>query len=684
MENTPTPNSDFENYLRKNLQQIDAKPDDNVWANIAGKQAQPNLLQKRRRYGMYAAGAVLLILSAVGYWSRQQSTATTNDAKAVQQQEQAVPGNNALPMAGVEPSTLLNTASSAATQNTKKHAFIPNFSPRVNSVPAASIRFQAENGIHYENPATGTSVNIPANSLVDQNGQAVTGESELFFREYRTIEEFLASGIPMHYADARGPFYFNSSGMFEVRVSQAGTPLQMAAGKRYDVNFSSTAQLDNASLYYLDDKTGEWVFRPDAAFDQAKLSQPPVSSELTVISNNLRGKKADCRPDPGRLAFEPEPSELVKLGVQTGFDLATGKLAMPKWFKKNPYLTDDQLLFRMERGLVQIKKHRDQSQLFFPEDLNKFFTELAAFKGCYFTYNLDSLGGGRSAKNITNGDYWQRITVTLVKDASCIITLYDGKEGQMQFHAELTGSTDNKQFNAEAVMAEYARLREERHQEFAKKNLALRLFLYAAPAFQPNEEWCYSPYEWLEYFENNHPLMARRYAALVKEGLNTDDALAANTWKNWQKKLRDQKFDLLEGITPSFIKSKGNMQYALSLSNFGVYNCDQIFRLGGDGTQFITATYKTSAGKQIIPALVSLMEARSKVFFTLPSSAKLLYNPNRKLDVIVTDRDGRQYHFPREKYAIQKFNTTGVTVLTLNDVTEETQSPRAWAQLLEI
>ncbi len=681
MENTPTPNTDFENYLRKNLQQIDESPDDDVWANIAGKQAQPNQRLKLRRYGMYAAGAVLLISAVFGIWWRQHSPAGFKGNNAMQQEQPAPTENNALPMATVDPTADLEAVE--MTQKNAKHAFVPNFSPRVNSVPAAMVQFQVENGLRYQSPTTGTSVTIPANSLVDQNGQPVKGEAELFFREYRTIEEFLASGIPMHYSDGRGPFYFNSGGMFEVRVSQAGTPLKMAAGTGYDVNFSPTEAMESASLYYLDDQTGEWKFRPDVAFGQANLNEPPVVSESTVIANNLRGKAADCWPDPGQLANEPDPAVFVKLGVQTGFELATGKLVMPKWFKKNPYLTDDQLLFRMERGLVQIKKHRDQDQLFFPEDLNRFFTELAAFKGCYFTYNLDSLGGAKSAKSITNGDYWQRITVAHVKEATCVITLFDGKEGQMQFYAVLTGSTENKHFNAEEVMAEYSRLREQRQQDFAKKNLALRYFLYAASAFKPNDEWCFSISEWLEYFENNHPLMARRYAALIKDGLNTNDALAADAWKNWQKILRDQKYKRLEGANAS-LKSKDNLAYALHLSDFGVYNCDQIFRLGGDGVQFVHAGYKTSAGTQIIPAFVSILERRTKVFFTLPSSAKLLYSPDRKIDVIVTDRNGRQYHFPADKYVTQKFDKSGVTVLTLNDVTEQTQSPRAWAELLEI
>lgn len=179
-------------------------------------------------------------------------------------------------------------------------------------------------------------------------------------------------------------------------------------------------------------------------------------------------------------------------------------------------------------------------------------------------------------------------------------------------------------------------------------------------------------------------MMARRYADLIQQGLTTDKALALSTWKKWQSELRNQKFARLEGAIP-VMQSKNNLMYSLRLSDFGIYNCDQIFRLGGEqGVQYVNAGYKTSSGTPIIAASVSIIERRTRLFFTLPSAAKLLYTPDRPLDVIVTDRNGRQYHFPAEKYGAQNFDKSGVTVLTLNDVTDQTQSPKAWADLLEI
>jgi len=681
MENNST-NSEFENYLRKNLKQVDASPDDDLYTKIADKQALPNRWLKFRRYGIYAAGAVLLLVAAIGIWRSQNSRVKPNELNGTQQQVSVLPSDSLISGA-VSLHETNSLAESSATQATAQHTPVPNFSSRVNTVPAASLRFQAEKGIRYQSPTTGTTVDIPANSLVDQSGNPVYGEAELFFREYRGLADYLASGIPMHYADGRGQYYFNSGGMFEVRVSQAGTALKMGVGKSFDLAFSPTEGLDDASLYYLDDQTKAWNFIPTAAFGQENLTEPPVVSEATAAANNTRGKSSDCLPDPGQLVEEPDPAQLMRIGVQAGFDLATGKLEMPTWFKKNPTLTDEQLLFRLERGLIQVKQHRDQGQLFFPEDLNKFFTELSAFKGCYFAYNLDSMGGARNVRGLKTSDYWQRISVVNDGGAKCVITLYDADDNRVQFHTVLTGSTENKNFNPQQVMNEYNQLRKKRQQDFADKNRVLRYFLHVAAPFKTQEEWCDAPYQWLEYFENNHPLMARRYAALIKDGLTTDDAKAAEAWKNWRKTLRDFRFERGQKNKLA-MASRSNLEYALRLSNFGIYNYDQIFRLGGQGSQYMTAAYKTSNGQRIVPAFVSVMEQRTKIFMTQPSASQLIYSPGRKLDVIVTDRAGRQFHFPAEKYAGQQFDKNGVTVLTLNEVTEVTQSPKGWAELLDI
>lgn len=195
-----------------------------------------------------------------------------------------------------------------------------------------------------------------------------------------------------------------------------------------------------------------------------------------------------------------------------------------------------------------------------------------------------------------------------------------------------------------------------------------------------------APREWLEWFEANRPLMQKRYAALVKAGLTTDDALALDAWNKWRDRLRKQ---ILERNKRSAIAVKNGQQgleYALKLTKFGIYNCDQIFRLGRR-SDYIYAAFNTPDGHRIQAASLSVLERNSRLFFTLPYKDRLLYAPDSKLDIILTDFNGRNYHLPAEQYAQLDFAASangGVRKVTVQDVTNKTGSPGAWAELLNM
>ena len=67
MENKST-NSEFENFMRKNLQQVDDTPDGELWDKIATAQTKPNWWMKIRHYSWYAGAAILLLSAAIGLY----------------------------------------------------------------------------------------------------------------------------------------------------------------------------------------------------------------------------------------------------------------------------------------------------------------------------------------------------------------------------------------------------------------------------------------------------------------------------------------------------------------------------------------------------------------------------------------------------------------------------------------
>ena len=276
MKNKASENDKLENLFRKELENIAEKPDGGAWEQIAARQAPKNRRLKFQHYGLYRLPFIALLVAGLGWWYFNQN--------GVQPAPQ--PGDTRPPaeqtLEPVVPIAELQTTESAEMLESPAPAQTPAGLQRLNSVPASTVRFAVKTGLDYENPATGTRVQIPASALVDSKGRPVQGVAELTIREYRDIPDFLASGIPMHYADDRGAFFFNSGGMFDVRVTQNGEPLDLAPGQIYDVEFSPTGELTNASVYYFEEKTGVWRYQPNQTVDKksesSKVNQPPVGT----------------------------------------------------------------------------------------------------------------------------------------------------------------------------------------------------------------------------------------------------------------------------------------------------------------------------------------------------------------------------------------------------------------------
>ncbi|MCC6459254.1 MAG: hypothetical protein IT260_02210 [Saprospiraceae bacterium] len=693
MEDKSSTNTPFEKLMRQQLKQLDATPEPDTWAQIAAQQSGPNKWLRLRHYAKIGLPIAALCLLALGGWWYQRSTGTppvapANTTPALESAtppppvaEQATPGEGFLPGA--------NPAAGPGEAQIYPPPVAANrrWGNQLNTVPAATVQFQAEAGLDYRSPVSGTSVQIPGGALVHADGRPVRGKVDLLFREYRNIPDFLASGIPMHYGDQRGNYSFNSGGMFEVRVSQNGEQLQMGPGQQYDVAFVPTSQLAKASLYYLDDATGNWSYVPDAAFASGEnglpSALPPVASEAEVTQGNSGRDLANCLPDVPFLPVNADVVEWVKQSVQAGYDLATEKYKMPKWFRKVPWMNNEQLLNSLERSKIRIVRDRDRMEQFFPEDINNVFTELKAFKGCYFMRSVDSTNNPQVTDQLSSEDYWQRMSIFKDKGNTVHITLYSEK-GMIEFYADLTASAGNSSFNVDKVLAEYHRLRTERQNNFEALVTNLRRFLWLAPAFQGQDEWCMETAVWLDWFEANHPQMRRRYEALVKAGVSSNDSIAQATWTAWRSRIRNQHLDRYDRPGSVLRNTKNSMVYALQVSSFGVYNCDQIYRLSSG---YIYAAYQTADGRRVVPATVSVMERNARMFFTLPSTERLLSAPGRQIDVVVTDREGRNYHIPGERYA-RFINTrdpkANSNTFVVDDITEKTRTPRGWAEYLDM
>ncbi len=119
---------------------------------------------------------------------------------------------------------------------------------------------------------TGTSLYIPQNAFVDEQGKKLKGDVQIDYREFKDPIDFVFSGIPMTYDSGGSTHTFESAGMFDIAASQNGKQVYLARGKALKMDFVSTDSSTSYNFYVLDDQKGTWV-------NKGKTDKPLVKKQ---------------------------------------------------------------------------------------------------------------------------------------------------------------------------------------------------------------------------------------------------------------------------------------------------------------------------------------------------------------------------------------------------------------------
>lgn len=127
---------------------------------------------------------------------------------------------------------------------------------------------------------SGSSIVFQPNAFVDADGKPVKGDVKVEWQEFHTLGDIVASGIPMKYDSAGVAYDLESGGMFTIHASQNGTPVEMAPGKKAEVNLSSIQDTPCYNFYKLDEKSGQW------AYETTKEGESLEASDETAAASN--------------------------------------------------------------------------------------------------------------------------------------------------------------------------------------------------------------------------------------------------------------------------------------------------------------------------------------------------------------------------------------------------------------
>lgn len=276
----------------------------------------------------------------------------------------------------------------------------------------------------------GTTITIPANILVDENGKKIKGKVNISYRAIDSPGEIIASGIPMGYDSAGVSHDFVSAGMFELKAKAKGKEVFIAPGKSIGVDFASYTEGDDFSFYKIDEESGKWSYKG--------ITKPQ--------KNEIKFKKLDRFKDENLVMFDIDYSTHEELKpfhklkwlcidpAEKDNPITHSWVAKERWFemglnpvdkekgiyevylsngvkearfKVSPYQLDDESIGDMNNKIaamnetVRLKKEEEQ-RIQFEADITRNF-EISSFG----TYNWDKIEKEVAAGNlvVTNASF---------------------------------------------------------------------------------------------------------------------------------------------------------------------------------------------------------------------------------------------------------------------------------------
>ncbi len=167
-------------------------------------------------------------------------------------------------------------------------------------IAAQTYVVDAEKGgeIKLEN---GTRIMVPPNAFVDKNGQPVSGEVALKYREFHNAVDIMVSGIPMKMMDGGEERDFESAGMFEIKGYSGTSEIAIADGKDLKVQLASFKPEENYNHYYFDEEKGEWkelasAVKPEKNPDFVQAQATAAATLSTLNSDTVENVAAPLAP----------------------------------------------------------------------------------------------------------------------------------------------------------------------------------------------------------------------------------------------------------------------------------------------------------------------------------------------------------------------------------------------------
>jgi hypothetical protein len=276
-------------------------------AAVGGAKVIKPLWQKTWFLSSMAAAAVVAVIVMV--------IVSKSDATNVDPSLQNLVVNNNTPNTRIPDSMAVNyTPTKLAVAPPLKGFDVAFQSNQVNAKKGGTIEY-----------ASGTKIVVPAGAFVDENGNAITGNVDLQYREFRDQMDIFLAGIPMQYDSAGKQFSLESAGMMEINAFVDGKVVRVNQNKPIEVQFASKKSGEGYNQYYFNKETGVWEYlgadhaEPMVAIGGSKpkpTAIPLTADEKATVKSLQQVRDQEIAAVNATVKVPEQPAQPVKANRQ--------------------------------------------------------------------------------------------------------------------------------------------------------------------------------------------------------------------------------------------------------------------------------------------------------------------------------------------------------------------------------
>lgn len=476
--------------------------------------------------------------------------------------------------------------------------------------------------------ASGTKLTIPTNAFLHKNGKPVTGAVDISYTEYRDPVDFLLSGIPMTMQTKDGMAPFNSAGMFRLEAFQNGEQLSLAPGKPIDVQFAATQNLPDLNFYKFDSISGKWsqlgtltdssgrmtgahgtyVARPICGYSGGSNYCSMDACDAKYYLATAGPRYASGTADLAAEARRSDSLRRLSEGLSASIGYMRSQLVTNKVHSDSISAQEKRMKRYYRVRKISVAKGKTIFEIKCLQPASNELVTLKKYTWEYSSEDMTSLNDSIFKKK------WDECRITHLSDGKFSIELKDnsGRKPVSIDHVKMVfpgkvkkrnrTAKENAAFaaydSAYSVYAESLADLLHKQDSIARDNIVLKkqidslsAVLVAVPSnsfsydslycfysesrqYMTAEEMKLNFYSWLNYFNLNKPLMYERYTALKNApGYSECEKVA-------KQRAQVAAAAAIAAANEQKLQYKSTAVFQnLSVSELGVYNCDQVARL---------------------------------------------------------------------------------------------------------